>query len=129
MDLDLNLFTEFNWTWKERSNPTIGEGGTVGVQWKKKLLLSFFVSMPHSGCRCCSTVRGMCSAALLLVNERMIPNSHRQSMFEITSLHNSSKSRTDNTFEEAFPDIDEEKMRIWLSIALSIIKWFVERQK
>jgi hypothetical protein len=90
--------------------------------------------VPHSGCRCSSTVWGMCSAALfppplLIVNGRMIPNSHRQSMFEITSFNNSSKSRTDNTSQEAFPDIDEEKMRTWLSIALSIIKWFVERQK
>jgi hypothetical protein len=60
-----------------------------------------------------------------LVNGRMIPNSHRRSMSEITSFNSSSKSRTGNISQEVFP----EKTRTWLSIALSTIKWFAEREK
>lgn len=64
-----------------------------------------------------------------LVNGRVIPSFHKRCMSEITSFSCSSKSRTSNISQVAFADMDEKKTRTWLSIALSTIKWFAEREK
>lgn len=64
-----------------------------------------------------------------LVNGRIVSDFHRRSVSEITFFDSSSKPRTGKISPYAFPDLDKEKTRTWLSIALSTVKWFADREK